>query len=148
MKKLLLSLSALLLATAAVTAADDPIAVRKALMQATGASAATAGGMLRGNMDYNPAVARSAIMTLRAVSLSVGDYFPEGSNEGDTTAAPRIWEDAEGFQQALDNFQTVTATAVEAAGREGPADLDAFRQAITPVLATCTACHENFRRQQ
>ncbi|MAW85620.1 MAG: cytochrome C signal peptide protein [Phyllobacteriaceae bacterium] len=146
MKKIALALSAIALSAAAATAADDPIGVRKALMQATGASAGTASAMMKGDLDYNPAVAKASIATMAAVAKAYGDYFPEGSDMGaDTTAAPKIWEDAAGFQEALAKFQADTSAAMQASGKDGPADLDAFKAAMGPVLANCKSCHEGFR---
>jgi cytochrome c556 len=37
------------------------------------------------------------------------------------------------------------AAAVEAAGEDGPADVEAFRTAMNPVLGTCKECHETYR---
>ncbi|WEX07760.1 cytochrome c [Chelativorans sp. AA-79] len=147
MKKFLLSLSAVLLTTAAVTAADDPVQVRKALMDAVAASAGTSGAMLKGELEYNPAVAKAAIATFNGAAQAYGDFFPEGSDAGETTASPAVWENPEGFQQALAKFQSDAAAAMQAAGRQGPADLEAFRAAVMPVLSNCSACHENFRVQ-
>lgn len=147
MKRQVISASILsaFLATAVATAAEDAVAVRKAQMQSNAASAAVAGAMLKGELDYNPAVAKAAIASLNATAKAFGDYFPEGSDEGETTAAPAIWDNPEGFQQALGKFQADAAAAVQASGREGPASLEAFQQAITPVLSNCRSCHENFR---
>ncbi|WP_163269042.1 c-type cytochrome [Chelativorans alearense] len=142
------ALCALFISAAAVTAADDPIAVRKALMQSNAASAAASGAMLKGELDYNPAVAKAALATFNATAQAYGDYFPEGSeNGGDTTAAPAIWEDPEGYQEALGKFQADVAAALEASGKGGPADLAAFQQAVGPVLSNCRSCHEDFRIQ-
>lgn len=147
MRKLTVSACALLVSSLTAIAADDPVAVRQSLMDAAAASAAASAGMMKGEIDYNPAVAKAAIATLYSVSLAYGDFFPEGSQEGDTDAAPAIWEDMEGFQQALSDFQADTAAAVEASGKEGPADLAAFQEAIQPVLSNCRDCHESFRIQ-
>ncbi|WP_309084114.1 cytochrome c [Chelativorans sp.] len=148
MKKVVLSFAAVLLSTAAVTAADDPISVRKALMQANAAAAAVSGAMMKGELEYNPAVARAAIANFNASAMALGDFFPEGSQTGgNTTAAPAIWENPEAFQQAVAKFQTDAAAAMQAAGRQGPADLAAFQAAVTPVLSNCSSCHEDFRVQ-
>ncbi|MDZ5698385.1 cytochrome c [Chelativorans sp. M5D2P16] len=147
MKRLAISLSALLVSSVAVVAADDPIAVRQSLMQAVAGAAGASGGMLKGEIDYNPVVAKAAIATLYGVSQAYGDYFPEGSQNGDTDAAPEIWEDMEGFHNALADFQADAAAAFEAAGKDGPADLAAFKAAVQPVLSNCRDCHESFRIQ-
>jgi cytochrome c556 len=102
--------------------------------------------MMKGEMAYNAAVAKSAIATLRAVSLSIGSHFPEGSGgmEG-TRAAPAIWEKADDFAAAVAKFQADTAAAAAASGKDGPADVEAFKAAVGPVLANCQSCHEAFR---
>ncbi|WP_336057809.1 c-type cytochrome [Nitratireductor sp. CH_MIT9313-5] len=148
MRTLILSIFAVSLSATAVTAADDPVAARKMLMQSAAAAAGISGGMMKGDIDYNPAIAKSAIATLNAVSHTYGDYFPEGSSEGETTASPKIWEDGEGWQAALEKFQADTSAAAEASGKDGPADLAAFQQAVGPVLGNCKSCHENFRVQK
>lgn len=147
MKRFALALSAIVLSTAAVTAADDPVAVRQSLMQAAAAAAGASAGMIKEEIDYSPVVAKAAIATLYGVSQAYGDYFPDGTQGQDTDASPKIWEDMEGFQQAIADFQTDTAAAVEASGKDGPADLAAFQQVIQPVLANCRDCHESFRIQ-
>ncbi|CAN0653483.1 Cytochrome c556 [Nitratireductor aquimarinus] len=147
MKKIALAVSALCLSVSGVAAADDPIAVRKSIMQATAASAGLAGAMMKEELAYNPAIAKAAILTLNAGAKSYGAFFPEGSGEGDTTAAPAIWEDAAGFQAALDKYMTDTAAALDAAGKDGPADLASFQAAIGPVFSNCKSCHEKFRIQ-
>lgn len=152
MKRMLIALSALALcatATVSVTAAaDDPIAVRKALMQATAASAATSAGMMRNELDFDPRVARAALATFRAVGMAYADFFPEGSESGgNTSASPRIWEDHDGFLAAVAKFRDEATAAVQAAGSEGPADLAAFQAAVGPVLGNCSSCHQAYRVQ-
>lgn len=133
-------------AAAAGVAAEDPIAVRQALMQGNGSSAAVAAGMMKGELDYSPTVGKSVITSVHGVAMAYGDYFPEGSDEGgDTRAAPAIWEDRAGFDAELATFREVTAGAVEAAGREGPPDLAAFQAAMGPIFDSCTSCHEDYR---
>ncbi len=149
MKKTVLALSIVAATAVAAFAADDPIAARKAIMQGNGAAAGVAAGMMKGEIDYNPAAAKLAIASLNAAAMTFGDYFPEGSDMGaDTTASPKIWEDPEGFKAELAKFQSATAAAMQASGKAGPADLDAFKAAVGPVLGTCKSCHEGYRIQQ
>lgn len=146
MNKTILALSLIATTATAAFAADDPIAVRKAQMQANGAAAGASAGMMKKEIDYNPAVAKAALASFNAVSMSFGDYFPEGSDMGaDTKAAAAIWEDAAGWQAELDKFKTAAAAAMEASGRAGPADLAAFQGAVGPILGTCKSCHEKFQ---
>jgi cytochrome c556 len=129
-------------------AADDPIAVRQALMDSNGAAAAVAGGMMKDEIPYNPTVARAAIMAWAAVAHAYGSFFPEGSlDPARSHASPKIWEDMAGFQKHLDEFQALTAAAVKAAGKDGPADKAAFAAAAGPVLGACKSCHQDYRTE-
>src|SRR5690606_14264664 len=105
MKRMAFVAATLLVSVAAAPAADDPIAQRKMLMDATAAAAGASAGMLKGEIDYNPAVANAAIMAFRAVSHTYGSFFPDGSDKGDTKASPKIWEDMAGFQERIAKFQ-------------------------------------------
>lgn len=146
MKRLALAISAMALTATSALAADDPIAIRQALMDANAASAGVAGAMLKGDMDYNPAVAKAAIAQLHGTALAFGSFFPDTSKTGgDTSAAPKIWDDPDAWQSALDKFKSDATAAFKASGREGPADLAAFKEAILPVLGNCKSCHEDFR---
>jgi cytochrome c556 len=126
-------------------AADDPIAIRKDLMEANGAAAAVSAGLLKEEIPYNPLVAKEAIMALRAVSHAFGSFFPAGSDKGNTKASPKIWQDEAGFHAALAKFQADADAAAKASGKHGPVDLAAFKSAITPVLKNCAACHRDYR---
>ncbi|MBZ0161576.1 MAG: cytochrome c [Notoacmeibacter sp.] len=146
MKKIALAFAAISLSVSGAVAADDPVAVRKALMQAMGASAGTSGAMMKGELDYNPAVAKAAIATVNAVAHAFGGFFPEGSDmASDTTAAPKIWEDMAGFEAQIGKLKETTIAASAASGKDGPADLEAFKAAMGPVLGNCKECHESWR---
>ena len=128
-------------------ASEDPIATRKALMQSNAAAAAVSAAMMRGELDYNPAVAKSSIAAMNAAAIAYGDYFPEGSMGGDSTASERIWQDMDGFMSVLGEFRTAATAAAAASGENGPADAAAFTAAVQPVLGTGRTCHEAFRIQ-
>ena len=145
MRKLVVGFAALCLTGMAATAADDPIAVRKHIMDSVGAAAGLTGGMMKGAVPYSPAAGKSAIATMVAAAASYGAFFPEGTDMGDTTASPKIWEDAAGFQKALDKFAADAGAAMAASGKDGPADLDAFKAAMGPVMGNCKSCHETYR---
>jgi cytochrome c556 len=148
-KKTFLVISLLAATAAAAYAADDPIAARKSLMQSNGAAAGTSAGMMKGEIAYSPAVAKAAIASFNATAHTFGDYFPEGSDMGaNTHASPKIWEDRAGFDAELAKFQTAVAAAVQASGRDGPADLDAFKAAVGPIFGTCKSCHEGYQVRQ
>lgn len=152
MKSPVLFMTALALAAASFATighgqedAASHIAARKALMQANGAAAGVSGAMLKGDLDYNPAIGKAAIATFRAVSLSIGHHFPEGSTGEGSRAAPAIWENPDEFAAMIERLQGHTAAAAEASGKDGPADLQAFQGAVGPILEDCRSCHTDFR---
>lgn len=129
----------------AVQAADDPVAIRQAVMSSVGAAAGLGGGMMKGEIAYTPAAGKAAISAMRAASLSFGDYFPDGSDGGTTEAAPAIWSDRAGFDAQTAKFAAATEAAAAASGKSGPADVEAFKAAFGPIFGTCKSCHEGYR---
>ena len=143
MRRLIVGVSviAVAVAAAAAYATEDPIFTRKSLMDANGAAAGAGSAMLKGEAPFNAAVAKSVFQTMHAVAYAYGDYFPAGSDKGDTKASPKIWEDAAGFAAALAKFQKDTDTAIAAK----PEDLEAFKAAFGQVASNCKACHDAYR---
>ncbi|MDQ0324594.1 cytochrome c556 [Rhodopseudomonas julia] len=122
-------------------ASDDPIQSRQAIMESFGASAKVGGGMIKGEIPYNPAVGQLVLATLDAGAHTFGHYFPEGSDTGDTEASPKIWQDMDGFHAKIGDLQQATAAAVKAK----PQDLDAFKATFGKVAKNCKSCHEDYR---
>jgi cytochrome c556 len=60
-------------------------------------------------------------------------------------AAATSWKDRAGFDSHLAKFTADVDKAKEVSGKDGPADLAAFKAAMTPVLANCKSCHEDYR---
>jgi cytochrome c556 len=128
--------------TTAAFAVDDPILTRQKLMQANGgAFYGVTNGMTKGEIPFNPVVAASVIRTINAVAYSFGDYFPEGSDQGDTKASPKIWEEMAEFQEYLGDLQA----ASDAAQQAEPQTLEAFQTVMNDVGEACQQCHDEFR---
>jgi cytochrome c556 len=121
--------------------AESPQEARHELMEEVGQAAKAIGKMLRGEADYDWAVAQESLTTFTEVAGQFGDLFPEGSDTGDTEAAPSIWEDRDGFNAALQDWADATAAARDAA----PATLEDAKPVLGPVFNTCKNCHDNYR---
>ena len=130
--------------TGALGLMDDPINTRKQLMQSNGASMGAAQAMIKGEIPFDARVANAALQNFEAVGWSFGDYFPEGSDKGDTRASPKIWEEPAEFQAYLTRFREAAAAGAAAK----PETLEAFQAAIGPVGKECGGCHEDFRLEQ
>ncbi len=133
--------AALALASVAV-AADDPIQKRQMMMEKVGDAAKPIGLMFRGEAEYDAATVMESLKTWQKVGESFGKLFPEGSETGhDTEAAPAIWEDRSGFDEALAEWRKATDAAIAA----NPQSLDEARPAVGPVFNTCKNCHDGYR---
>ena len=143
MRRLILALAAFSVAAVAASAyaIEDPVKTRKWLMDSNGAAAGAGVAMLKEEIPFHPGVANSVFQTMHAVAYSYGDYFPAGSDAGDTKASPKIWEDAAGFAAALAKFQQDTDAAIAADAQ----DIEAFKTAFGQVTGNCKACHDAFR---
>ena len=127
--------------SAAVFAADDVIAQRKALMKANGAAAKIAVDMINGATPFDPAAAAEAARKIAHDLETFPTLFPEGSDQGETTASPAIWTNMDGFKAKAD--QTIAdANAAADAAAQG---LDAFKTAFSVVGGDCGSCHQAFR---
>jgi cytochrome c556 len=127
--------------TATVLAQADAIAERKGLMRANGAAARTASEMISGAQPYNAGAAAEAARTIAEDLKKFPTLFPEGSEQGDTSASPAIWEKMEEFM-ALAAKMVADAEAAEVAAAQG---LDAFKTAFAAVGENCQSCHGEFR---
>ena len=142
---IILFVSSAILATSAF-AAEDPIATRKAVMQNVVAATQMGGAMLKGQLEYSPAAGQAVLRVMNQAALSVGAYFPKGSETGmETTASSKIWEDMAGFKAALAKFQADTASEIMKPEEVEFFDKDAFGVAFGKVTANCGACHKVFR---
>jgi cytochrome c556 len=141
MRKLVLAISVLALAGTAAFA--DPLADRKALMKANGKAAGALASIVKGEKPFDAAEVMSTLQTLNenAQKIDVSALFPAGTDKGDTTASPKIWQDMSDFQAKMDKFKT----DVSAAAANPPQDIDALKSTLGTVGQNCSGCHETFR---
>lgn len=121
---------------------DDPRHERHELMEDVGDAAKPVGQMLKGEAEYDQDVLMASLRTFQTVSMKFGDLFPPGTETGmDTEAAPAIWEDREGFEQALADWRE----AIDAAIAAKPMSLEDAKPVAGAVFKTCKGCHDNYR---
>lgn len=118
---------------------------RHELMEESKEAAKPVGGMLKGELDFDAAVAMESFRTWAKVASEFGALFPEGSETGfDTEAKSTIWTDREGFDEQLKLF----AGAADAAIVANPQSLEDLKKAAGPVFKTCKSCHEDYRVEE
>lgn len=121
---------------------SDPVSLRINLMQNVGAAAGISGGMLKGEIPFDPAVANGALAVLNTAALGMQGLFPADSDSNPrSSAAPNVWTDTDGFNAAIAKFISDSG----AANKTAPADLAAFGAAFGSVAANCKSCHQDYR---
>lgn len=143
MRKLVIAISMLALAGSAAFA--DPILDRQALMKERGKIVGGLSKVAKGEEPFDAAAVLTQLQALQANAekfhTGVETLFPAGSDTGDTTAAPKIWEDMAGFKAAEQKY----LADVKAAAAAAPADVDALKAQFNTIGDDCGTCHQSYR---
>jgi cytochrome c556 len=131
------------LATAALAQADV-IKERQQTMKGVGGATKEPGAMLKGEAPFDLDKVQKSLATYQAAAKKMPGLFPENSKTGgDTTAAPKIWTDMDGFKAAFAKFE---ADATKASAEIK--DAATFKANFPTVLKNCGSCHESYRIQK
>ena len=141
MKRFLIVAAIASVAATAVYAQGDVIAQRRDLMKAVGGATRDPGAMLKGEMPFDLAKVQRSLATYSDSASKLPGLYPDTSKTGgETTAAPKVWEDAAGFKAALAKFDSEAKAAAAAIKDEA-----SFKAAFPNVLKNCGTCHETYR---
>lgn len=143
--KIKFSLITVILAFAAVALAeDDPAHERHEMMEGVRDAAKPVGQMMQGKIDYDADQVMTSLGVFNDAAMRVGGLFPAGSESGSgehSRAAPAVWEDREGFDAAIVEWQEAIKVAMDAE----PATLDAGKPVLGPIFGACKNCHDSYR---
>jgi cytochrome c556 len=141
MRKLILAISTVAFAASAANA--DPIKDRQAIMKERGGLIGGLAKMAKGEVAFDAAAVANALKGLEAneAKVDIAVLFPTGSDQGDTTASPKIWEDMAGFQAANDKYKA----ALDAAAAAPAQDVAALGAQVGALGKECGACHQTYR---
>jgi cytochrome c556 len=126
--------------TAAFAQSADPIFERKNLMKGNGASTKTGSQMSKGEVPFDLGTAQAIFSSYEGVGRRFYTLFPESSKTGDTAAAPKIWQDMDGFKAASEKL-----AADAQKFRLQVKDAQTFKAAFGEVAKNCNACHQTYR---
>jgi cytochrome c556 len=141
MFRTVLAVAAIAIGVTAVAAQSDPIAARKALMKEQGAQTKTGAGMAKGEAPFDLAKAHAIFTNYIDTAAKMPELYPPNSKTGgETTAAPKIWEDMAGFKAGFAKMSTEAKAA-----QSSVKDLDSFKAAFGGVTKNCGGCHETYR---
>lgn len=129
------------LAVMTVSAQQDPIAARKAVMKGVGDQAKIGNAMAKGEAPFDLAKAKQVFATYADAAAKMPSLFPPNTKTGgDTAAAPKIWESKADFDAKFTKFGQ-DAHAAEAALK----DAASFKAQFGDVMKNCGGCHESYR---
>ena len=124
-----------------VLAQQDPIAARKALMKSNGQGAGALAKMVKGEAPFDLATTKKAFATFEDAAAKMPALFPDNSKVGgETTAAPKIWEDMADFKARFVKLGN-DAKAADASIK----DLDSLKKSFPGFAKNCGGCHELYR---
>ena len=129
-------------ATTTTYADDANIETRQSVMRTVKAAIKVSAAMAKGEMDYDPVKATLAMNVFYAAAVGFPNYFTvDDSDDLDTEAGPKIWQDMAGFKKATMTFRNDAAMAIKKAN-EGP---EQFKAVFGKVAGNCKACHDAYR---
>jgi cytochrome c556 len=129
-------------AVTGVAVGQDVIAQRKELMKQVGGATKTSTEMIKGEKPYDAKAAETAATTIAQNWPQFVKLFPENAKTGgETTAAPKIWEDTKDFEAK----GAVMAKAAQEAAKSAANGAEAFKTSFGEVTKNCKGCHEAYR---
>ncbi len=146
-KRVIVAVAAIIVAvaTSAVIAQSDPIAMRKSLMKENNDHARTMVQTIRGQLPFDAGKVDAAFVQWADTAQKLPGLFPDNSKTGQKTrATPKIWQTKSDFDAKAAEFGKAVADNRD----KGKASLDGLKAAIGTVGKACDNCHEDYRAPQ
>lgn len=139
------SLAALFAGTAfAHGKADDAIEYRMGLMNVIGWNFGPLAAMVKGKTPFDATDFAKHASRVANLADQIVEGFPQGSDQGHTSAKPDIWTNWDDFQSKAKDFDTQAKLLAEVAKSNDEAkDKEQFKK----VAETCKACHEKYKKK-
>jgi cytochrome c556 len=149
MKRMFVTVAAVLLGIGAVYAQQDVVNQRQTSMKENGKNiGGVLGAMAKGEKPYDQAAVDAAIAKLAENAKAMGTLFPENTKglkaDGKYSASSKIWENRADFDSHVASY-TKAVNEVAAAGIK---NLDALKTAVPVLGKQCSGCHETYRLKE
>lgn len=149
MKRMFVTVAAVLLGIGAVYAQQDVVNQRQTSMKENGKNlGGVLGAMAKGEKPYDQAAVDAAVAKLAENAKAMGALFPENTKrlkaDGKYSASPKIWENRADFDSHVASY-TKAVNEVSAAGIK---NLDALKAAVPALGKQCSGCHETYRLKE
>ena len=123
---------------------DDAIKYRKSVMTLIVTHFKQMGAVVQGKASYDQeAFSENAEVLEIMATLPWEASLMPGSDKGDTTLSPAVFQQKDAFMKTAASFEAATAKLAEVA-RGG--DMDAIKAQFGVVAQGCKACHKPFRK--
>jgi len=131
----------------AAAAADEQgmIDYRKDVMLSMAAHLTALTELLAGGLELDERHVETQATSLGLNAQLVSSLFPPGSDEGDTSALPGIWQRPEQFLNRAEAAEREGRNLVAAAGS---GDREFMVQSLRRLADACRNCHRDFRYEQ
>ncbi|MBC2736029.1 MAG: cytochrome c [Desulfobacteraceae bacterium] len=123
---------------------EDAIKYRKSVMVLIAQHFKSMGAVVQGKAEYDQQafVANAEVVKMLATLPWEASLEP-GSDKGDTTLSPAVFDKREDFEKTARSFETATAKLAETAKGS---DFDAVKAQFGEVAKSCKGCHKPFRK--
>ena len=124
---------------------DEAVKYRKAVMFLIVQHFKRMGAVVQGKATYDKdAFSANAAAVGMLATLPWDAMTVPGTDKGDTTLSPAVFDKPAQFGKAADSFETATAML---AGTAKGGDLNAIKAQFGKVAQNCRSCHTNFRKK-
>ena len=139
------AIGAVVLLTAATADEQGMIDYRKDVMLSMAAHLTALTELLAGGLELDERHVETQATSLGLNAQLVSSLFPPGSDEGDTSALPGIWQRPEQFLNRAEAAEREGRNLVAAAGS---GDREFMVQSLRRLADACRDCHRDFRSEE
>lgn len=143
--RLAAAFAAVILAGGAVADVQNVIDYRKDVMLSMAAHISALTELLTGDLELDENHVETQATSLGLNAQLVSSLFPPGSDEGDTSALPGIWQRPEQFLNRAEAAEREGRNLVAAAGS---GDREFMVQSLKRLADACRDCHRDFRLEE
>ena len=115
---------------------------REAVMKAMGKASKSNAQMLKGEIPFDAATAKTNFETIAADAIKSKALFPDDSKTGETKAKAEVWAKKDDF---LAKFDKLAADAKAAAA--AVSDKGSLMAQVKAVGSNCGGCHKVYREK-
>ena len=144
-RRLAAAFAAVILAGGAVADVQNVIDYRKDVMLSMAAHISALTELLTGDLELDENHVETQATSLGLNAQLVSSLFPPGSDEGDTSALPGIWQRPEQFLNRAEAAEREGRNLVAAAGS---GDREFMVQSLKRLADACRDCHRDFRLEE